>query len=553
MSDDNKPLVKFNMIRKNFKLDIKSELVRDIDKSMIKIDKAKRTDDNKKFVADGLQDTTAAVTDVVTRQDTDKVSSNNVSTIQVCNEQKKKPHFGPRVNTSAPTTLGTAEAFKISKYGVGAAADASVAEAGASSEFLHGLIGVKANASTAKSSAGASATLSNEQKETPHFGSRVNERASTTLASAEAFKISRNDVGAAAGASVAEAGASADFLHGLIGVKANASAAKSSAGASATLSDDQKETPHFGPRVNALSSTTLASAEAFKISRNGVGAASGASVAEASASADFLHGLIGVKANASAAKSSASASATLSDEQKETPHSGPRVNERSSTTLASAEAFKISRNGVGAASGASVAEACASADFLHGLIGVKANASAAKSSAGASGTLSDEQKETPHFGPQVNQRFSTTLASAEAFKISKNGVGAAAGASAAEAGASADFVNGVIGVEVNTSAAKASAGASASVMGFEAKANAHVAKPQCGVKNTPLQVSVNAIEAGAHAGASIRYLGASVGVYLTEAKAGPFAVRAGVKFGAAIQNGVPVIDVGPVTTPCSIM
>ena len=319
------------------------------------------------------------------------------------------------------------------------------------------------------------------------------------------------------------------------------------------LSDQQREKPYFGPRVNASAFTTSASAEAFKILKLGVGAAAGASAAEAGARADFVNGVIGVKANASAAKASAGASSTLSGKQKEKLHFGPRVNESASITLASAEAFKISKYGVGAASGASAAEAGASADFLHGVIGVKANVSKAKASAGASGTLSGKQKEKPNFEPRVNESASTTLASAEAFKISKYGVGAASGASVAEAGASADFVNGVIGVEANASAAKASAGASASVMGLEAKANAHVAKLQCGVKNTPLQVSVGAIEAGAHAGASVRYVGASLGVYLAETKVDPFAVRAGVKFGAAIENGIPVIDVGPVTTPCCII
>ena len=319
------------------------------------------------------------------------------------------------------------------------------------------------------------------------------------------------------------------------------------------LSDQQREKPYFGPRVNASAFTTSASAEAFKILKLGVGAAAGASAAEAGARADFVNGVIGVKANASAAKASADACGTLSDGQQEKLHFGPRVNASASTTVASAEAFKISKYGVGAAAGASAEEAGASAGFLHGVIGVKANASAAKASAGASSTLSGKQKEKLHFGPRVNESASITLASAEAFKISKYGVGAASGASVAEAGARADFVNGVIGVEANSSAAKASAGASASVMGLEAKANAHVAKLQCGVKNTPLQVSVGAIEAGAHAGASVRYVGASLGVYLAETKVGPFAVRAGVKFGAAIENGIPVIDVGPVTTPCCII
>ena len=41
-----------------------------------------------------------------------------------------------------------------------------------------------------------------------------------------------------------------------------------------------------------------------------------------------------------------------------------------------------------------------------------------------------------------------------------------------------------------------------------------------------------------------------VGAHLGEAQAGPFAVRAGVKLGAEVINGVPVVHLGPVS--CSI-
>ena len=73
-----------------------------------------------------------------------------------------------------------------------------------------------------------------------------------------------------------------------------------------------------------------------------------------------------------------------------------------------------------------------------------------------------------------------------------------------------------------------------------------------GIKDTPLQVSVQAAGAKAEAGASFEYAGASAGVHGAEARAGPFAVRAGVKFGAGVRNGVPEIDLGPVTLPCCI-
>ena len=52
---------------------------------------------------------------------------------------------------------------------------------------------------------------------------------------------------------------------------------------------------------------------------------------------------------------------------------------------------------------------------------------------------------------------------------------------------------------------------------------------------------------------SWKYTGASAGAHFGEAKAGPFGVRAGVKFGAGIRNGIPEVDLGPVTAPCSVM
>ena len=72
--------------------------------------------------------------------------------------------------------------------------------------------------------------------------------------------------------------------------------------------------------------------------------------------------------------------------------------------------------------------------------------------------------------------------------------------------------------------------------------------------NVPFaQASATGPEAKAEAGVSWKYTGASAGAYVGEAKAGPFAVRAGVKVGIGFRNGVPEADLGPVTTPCSIM
>ena len=53
---------------------------------------------------------------------------------------------------------------------------------------------------------------------------------------------------------------------------------------------------------------------------------------------------------------------------------------------------------------------------------------------------------------------------------------------------------------------------------------------------------------------SWKYTGASVEASAGEARAGPFAARAGVKFGAGFRNGVPEVDLGPVTvSACSVI
>merc|ERR1711962_1762935 len=51
---------------------------------------------------------------------------------------------------------------------------------------------------------------------------------------------------------------------------------------------------------------------------------------------------------------------------------------------------------------------------------------------------------------------------------------------------------------------------------------------------------------------SLEDAGATAGVHAAEARAGPFAVRAGVKFGMGMRHGVPEMDLGPVTFPCCI-
>ena len=86
-----------------------------------------------------------------------------------------------------------------------------------------------------------------------------------------------------------------------------------------------------------------------------------------------------------------------------------------------------------------------------------------------------------------------------------------------------------------------------------ASAEVVTARVEVGIAHTPLQARVQGPAAGAEAGASWDYTGVGVGASLAEARAGPFAARAGVKIGAGVRNGVPEVDLGPVTMPCSIM
>ena len=87
-----------------------------------------------------------------------------------------------------------------------------------------------------------------------------------------------------------------------------------------------------------------------------------------------------------------------------------------------------------------------------------------------------------------------------------------------------------------------------------AEASATVAKVEAELTNVPFaQVSASGPEAKGETGVSWKYTGASAGAYAGEARAGPFAARAGVKFGVGLRNGVPEADLGPVTVPCSIM
>lgn len=84
------------------------------------------------------------------------------------------------------------------------------------------------------------------------------------------------------------------------------------------------------------------------------------------------------------------------------------------------------------------------------------------------------------------------------------------------------------------------------------EASAVLVKVEAGITHVPFaQVSASGPGANAETGVSWKYTGASAGAYAGEARAGPFAARAGVKFWVEIRNGVPEVDLGPVS--CSVM
>ena len=136
-------------------------------------------------------------------------------------------------------------------------------------------------------------------------------------------------------------------------------------------------------------------------------------------------------------------------------------------------------------------------------------------------------------------------------------LGAKAYASASVAKASARTkgipgTNGLAAAFADAEALTAGAQAEASVLGAKATASASVGQAGIGFESTPLQLIVSAPGANAAVGMHASYIGASVGAHVAEASAGPFAVRAGFKVGASINNGVPTVDLGPISV-CSIM
>ena len=102
-------------------------------------------------------------------------------------------------------------------------------------------------------------------------------------------------------------------------------------------------------------------------------------------------------------------------------------------------------------------------------------------------------------------------------------------------------------------ALEAQAGAVAGVLGVKASANATVGRVSAGLANTPITASAEGPGAAAGAGLHAGHIGAYAGAHFGEVAAGPFAARAGVKFGGGIENGIPILHAGPASAPCCIM
>eukprot|EP00438_Fugacium_kawagutii_P028389 Skav224372 [mRNA] locus=scaffold2603:84609:86308:+ [translate_table: standard] len=136
------------------------------------------------------------------------------------------------------------------------------------------------------------------------------------------------------------------------------------------------------------------------------------------------------------------------------------------------------------------------------------------------------------------------------------GVKANASAHGAKAEAATPGIPGCCGVGsayASASAGSAEASAEATVLGVKASAEVTAAKVSAGLQGTPLQASLSGPTVGASAGLGLKQTGAAVGIHAGEAQAGHFAVRAGVKVGAEVSNGIPVVHLGPVSTPCTVM
>lgn len=102
-------------------------------------------------------------------------------------------------------------------------------------------------------------------------------------------------------------------------------------------------------------------------------------------------------------------------------------------------------------------------------------------------------------------------------------------------------------------AANAKASAKLNYLGAKAGSHATAGRVEVGLQATPLTAGAEGPAAAAAAGFHVSHIGAYAGVHIAEAHFGPFAVRAGLKVGAGIENGIPVVHTGPTSMPCSIM
>ena len=94
--------------------------------------------------------------------------------------------------------------------------------------------------------------------------------------------------------------------------------------------------------------------------------------------------------------------------------------------------------------------------------------------------------------------------------------------------------------------------ANGSVCGANA-GRAYLGRAEVGIENTPFKAHAEGPGANAKAGFSADHIGFSAGAHLAEVQVGPFAARAGLKFGLEIVDGILVVHDGPISTPCSLL
>lgn len=103
------------------------------------------------------------------------------------------------------------------------------------------------------------------------------------------------------------------------------------------------------------------------------------------------------------------------------------------------------------------------------------------------------------------------------------------------------------------SAGQAHAAAIQNHLGARAHVDISTARVAIGLHGTPLQAAAEGPGARAAVGFHLAHLGGYFGAHVAEASCGPFSARIGCKFGAGVESGIPVVHMGPVSAPCSIM